>query len=328
MKKRILILFIMIFAAVNAYSATVIKMGSIAPAGSLWDMKLKELALEWKKITNGEVELKLYMGGAVGDEENMIRTMKMGGLNAGAMTAQGIKGIASDSFALCLPCIVKDDDEFNYVFEKMKPTFESALEKQGFITLGWAMTGWVNFFSKSPVASPDDLKKQKIAIDTDGRISKIWTDLGFHAIPLAFNDLVAGLFSGMADSTYLTPLAASSMGLTKMAPYMCDFKIAPVYCAIVIEKKGWNRIPQKYRESLKAATSRIADQLYDIIKVDEAKAIEVMKKDRLVICQVPEADRDKWLAIGRDGSKYFSKELISPEVYSEMIRYVDEYRKK
>ena len=63
-------------------------------------------------------------------------------------------------------------------------------------------------------------------------------------------------------------------------------------------------------------------------KVDEAKAIEVMKKDRLVICQVSEADRDKWLAIGRDGSEYFSKELISPEVYSEMIRYVDEYRKK
>lgn len=328
MKKRILILLILIFTAVNSYSATVIKMGSIAPAGSLWDMKLKELALEWKKITNGEVELKLYMGGTVGDEDNMIRTMKMGGLNAGAMTAQGLKGISPDSFALCLPCIVSDDDEFEYVFEKMKPTFEKALEKQGFVTLGWAMTGWVNFFSKTPVVSPDDLKKTKIAIDTDGRISKIWTDLGFHAIPLAFNDLVAGLFSGMADSTYLTPLAASSMGLTKMAPNMCDFRIAPVYCAVVMERRGWNRIPPKYRESLKAKTSEITSQLYDIIKVDEARAIEVMKKDSLVINEVPAEAREQWLAIGRNGSEYFSKELISPEVYEEMMRYVDEYRKK
>ncbi len=204
--KKIFVFLFMICTLISSYAGTVIKLGTIAPAGSLWDIKLKEMASEWNRITNGEVQLKLYMGGTVGDEDNMIRAMKVGGLNACAITAQGMKDIASDTFALCLPYIVKDDDEFEYVFERIKGDFEQCLDKQGFVTLGWAMTGWVNFFSKDPVVSPEDLKKEKIAIDTDGRLSKIWTELGFRAIPLSFNDIVASLYSGMVDTTYVLSL--------------------------------------------------------------------------------------------------------------------------
>ncbi|MBR5672349.1 MAG: TRAP transporter substrate-binding protein DctP [Spirochaetales bacterium] len=327
MKKLFVFLFLFC-SLVSSYAGTVIKLGSIAPAGSLWDIKLREIASEWKAITNGEVQLKLYLGGTVGDEDNMIRAMKVGGLNACAITAQGLKNIDSNTFAMCLPYIVKDDAEFEYVFDKVKGDFEQILDKQGFVTLGWAMTGWVNFFSKDPVVSPEDLKKEKIAIDTDGRLSKIWTELGFRAIPLSFNDLVASLYSGMIDALYLTPLAASSMGLVKTAPHMCEHKIAPVYCAFVVEKKAWNRVPAKYREPLKQRTAEIAGEFYDIIKVDEAKAIEVMKKNGLQIHQVSDSVAQEWLKLSVDGSDAFSRELISKDLYDKIIAIVNEYRKK
>ena len=268
------------------------------------------------------------MGGTVGDEDNMIRAMKVGGLNACAITAQGMKNIASDTFAMCLPYIVKDDDEFEYVFDKVKGDFEQALDKQGFVTLGWAMTGWVNFFSRDPVVSPEDLKKEKIAIDTDSRLSKIWTELGFRAIPLSFNDLVASLYSGMIDTIYVTPLAASAMGIMKTAPHMCNYKIAPVYCAFIVEKKAWNRVPAKYREPLKEKTAEIAGEFYDIIKVDEAKAIEVMKKNGLQIHEVSDSVAQEWQKLSIDGSDAFSRELISKDLYDKIISIVNEYRKK
>ena len=326
--KKVFIFLFLFCSLVASYAGTVIKLGTIAPAGSLWDIKLREIASEWKRITNGEVQLKLYMGGTVGDEDNMIRAMKVGGLNASALTAQGLKNIDSNTFALCLPYIVKDDDEFNFVFDKIKSDFEQALEKQGFITLGWAMTGWVNFFSRDPVVGPEDLRKEKISIDTDGRISKVWTELGFRAIPLSFNDLVASLYSGMIDALYVTPLAASAMGIVKTAPHMCAYKIAPVYCAFVVEKKAWNRVPVKYREPLKERTAEIAGEFYDIIKVDEAKAIEVMKKNGLQINEVPDSVAQEWLNLSIDGSDAFSRELISRDLYDKIIAIVNEYRKK
>lgn len=326
--KKIFVFLFMICTLISSYAGTVIKLGTIAPAGSLWDIKLREMASEWNRITNGEVQLKLYMGGTVGDEDNMIRAMKVGGLNACAITAQGMKDIASDTFALCLPYIVKDDDEFEYVFERIKGDFEQCLDKQGFVTLGWAMTGWVNFFSKDPVVSPEDLKKEKIAIDTDGRLSKIWTELGFRAIPLSFNDIVASLYSGMVDTTYVTPLAASAMGIVKSAPHMCDYQIAPVYCSVIVEKKAWNRVPAKYRDALKQRTTEIAGEFYSIIKVDEAKALEVMKRNGLQVHAVSEDIAKEWLDLSRKGSDAFSRELISKELYYKIIAIVDEYRKK
>ena len=326
--KKIFVFLFMLCTLISSYAGTVIKLGTIAPAGSLWDIKLREMASEWNRISNGEVQLKLYMGGTVGDEDNMIRAMKVGGLNACAITAQGMKNIASDTFALCLPYIVKDDDEFDYVFERVKGDFEQALDKQGFVTLGWAMTGWVHFFSRDPVVSPEDLKKEKISIDTDGRLSKVWTELGFRAIPLSFNDLVASLYSGMIDAIYVTPLAASAMGVTKTAPHMCNYRIAPVYCAVVVEKKAWNRVPAKYKDALKQRTSEIAGEFYGIIKVDEAKAVEVMKKNGLQIHDVSDDVAQEWVKISRDGSAAFSRELISRELYDKIIAVVDEYRKK
>ena len=326
--KKLLIFIYLFCSLISSYAGTVIKLGSIAPTGSLWDIKLREIAAEWKSITNGEVQLKLYMGGTVGDEDNMIRAMKVGGLNACAITAQGMKEIASDTFALCLPYIVKDDDEFEYVFDKVKADFEQALDKQGFVTLGWAMTGWVNFFTRDPVVSPADLKKEKIAIDNDSRISKIWTELGFRAIPLSFNDLVASLYSGMIDATYVTPLAASSMGVVKIAPHMCDYRIAPVYCSFIVEKKAWNRVPAKYRDALKQRTAEIAGEFYDIMKVDEAEAVEVMKKNGLQVHSVPDAVAQEWLKLSTDGSDAFSRELISRALYDKIIAIVNEYRKK
>jgi TRAP-type C4-dicarboxylate transport system substrate-binding protein len=327
MKKLFVFLFLFC-SIISSFAGTVIKLGSIAPAGSLWDIKLREMASEWNRISNGEVQLKLYMGGTVGDENNMIRAMKVGGLNACAITAQGMNNIASNTFALCLPYIVKNDDEFEYVFDKVKGDFEQALDNQGFVTLGWAMTGWVNFFSRDPVVSPADLKKEKIAVDTDGRLSKIWTELGFRAIPLSFNDLVASLYSGMIDATYVTPLAASAMGLVKTAPHMCDYRIAPVYCAVIVEKKAWNRVPAKYRDPIKERTAEIAGEFYDIIKVDEAKAIEVMKKNGLQIHEVSDSVAQEWLKLSMDGSDAFSRELISKDLYDKIISIVNEYRKK
>ena len=57
--KKIFIFLFMVCTLFYSYAGTVIKLGTIAPAGSLWDIKLREMASEWSRITNGEVQLKL-----------------------------------------------------------------------------------------------------------------------------------------------------------------------------------------------------------------------------------------------------------------------------
>ena len=161
MKKIFIILFVFISTAAFTQE---IKIGTVAPAGSAWETTLKEIASEWTRISGGEISVKIYSGGTVGDEEDIIRKIKLGRLNAAALTSQGIKNISNDLFALSIPMLVKDDEEFEYVFEKIKPQFDKKLEENGFVPLGWAMTGWVKWFTKSKILYPDDLKQGKIRL--------------------------------------------------------------------------------------------------------------------------------------------------------------------
>src|ERR1700690_381817 len=109
-------------AAVNV-SALTIKLGSLAPVGSPWELGVKKIAAEWERISGGTVTLKIYAGGVAGDEPDMIRKMRIGTLNAALITVTGLQGIFNGVKTLSYPLLVRSDDELSYVLDHMKPFF-------------------------------------------------------------------------------------------------------------------------------------------------------------------------------------------------------------
>jgi TRAP-type transport system periplasmic protein len=63
-----------------------IKLASLAPAGSSWDLGLKQIAADWKKVSNGSVVVKIYPGGIAGDESDVIRKIRISQLQAAGLT--------------------------------------------------------------------------------------------------------------------------------------------------------------------------------------------------------------------------------------------------
>ncbi|MCI0426354.1 MAG: C4-dicarboxylate ABC transporter substrate-binding protein, partial [Actinobacteria bacterium] len=49
-------------------SAVVVRMGTLAPSGSSWELILRRMGVEWGQSTDGELRLRIYAGGTVGDE--------------------------------------------------------------------------------------------------------------------------------------------------------------------------------------------------------------------------------------------------------------------
>lgn len=326
MKKMLYFLLIAVAASVTAQE---IKIGTVAPAGSAWETALKEIAAEWTRISNGEIIVRIYTGGTVGDEEDIIRKVKLGRLHAAALTSQGIKSISNDLFALSIPMLVKDDNEFDYVFKKMRPVFDNELQKNGFVPLGWAMTGWVKWFTKTKVLYPDDLMQVRLAVDNaDEKAIQIWQRIGFKVIPLSFPDLMSGIYSGMADGTYITPYAANAMGMADHTPYMLDLPITPVYGLLTISDRTWRRVNDRYKPQLLSKTEEILEKFYDKIMAIENEGLALMKQKGLNVVPVtPDAEK-AWEKIVESGVSLYVQQTITPSVYSEIRSYIDEYRRK
>jgi TRAP-type transport system periplasmic protein len=225
-----------------------IKLASLAPAGSTWDIGLKQIAADWKKVSNGSVTVKIYPGGIAGDEADVIRKIRIGQIQAAGLTGIGLSRIHNGVLAIQLPMVVRTDAELTYVLEKLKPVMEQELAQRQFKVLFWMPVGWVHFFSKSPVTGPDDLRKQKLftwAGDPDGL--QTWKEAGFTPIPLAITDMMTSLQSGMVEAFSATPLSAASYQWFGLAKNMCDMKWAPLIGGLVISTPAWESIPADVR---------------------------------------------------------------------------------
>ncbi len=327
-KHIILLLIIASVLTLPAYSLT-IKIGSIAPARSPWDKALRELGREWAKITEGQVKLKIYPGGIAGNQDDMIRKMRMGILGGAVMVNIGLTKLYPDVYALNIPFLITTEDELNYVLDKLKPIYEKGIEEKGFKVIIWSLAGFVHFFTKEPVRYPEDMKKHKLSFTTnEPEMEQAWKKSGYHVVPNDLNDLMMALQSGMVTAFYLPPLVAGSGQYFPLAPNMCSQRIAPLVGGIVLTKSIWEKIPEKYKKEMMDVCFRLADQLYKKTVELEKEAIEEMIKHGLKIVDFPPGAMQKWREASDKGMNELIGKVFSKEIYDLLLHYLEEFRKK
>ena len=69
---------------------TVLKIATLAPEGSSWIIALRQIDAEIRSETDGQVRLKIYAGGVQGDEDVMLRKIRIGQLHAAGLGGPGI----------------------------------------------------------------------------------------------------------------------------------------------------------------------------------------------------------------------------------------------
>ena len=310
-----------------AGSALTIKLGSLAPAGSPWELGLKRMAAEWERISGGTVTVKIYAGGVAGDEPDMVRKIRIGTLNAALITVTGLQGIFNGVKTLSYPLLMHNDDELTYVLSKMEPLFDTELQKRGFKPVMWSPGGWVYFFSRAPVFMPDDLKKQKLWV-WSGNPDEVqaYQSAGFQTVTLAATDLMTSLQGGMVDALVTSPLVAASSQWFGIAGNMSALRLAPLWGATVVSMKSWSEVPADLQPKLIDAAQKIADSLLpDLLKAD-GQAIAVMQKYGLKINETSTAARTAWTELLQKTFSPLVGKLYDKDAFELVVRYLSEYR--
>ncbi len=78
--KWILLLFLLIVLWPAAgIGRTVLKLATVAPEGSVWMNTFNRMNSEIEAVTGGEVKFKVYAGGVLGGDKDILRLILMGG---------------------------------------------------------------------------------------------------------------------------------------------------------------------------------------------------------------------------------------------------------
>jgi len=324
----VLLLAATLSAPVGVMSApTVVKMATLAPEGSSWFRVLQEMGEEWRKASDGAVTLRIYPGGVAGDEDAMIRKMRIGQIQAAAITGIGLAYLEPSFYALHIPMMYDSDEEFDFVRDRYAPVLERKLAEKGFVVLNWGDAGWVHFFSKDPVVTPAEAKALKLfQWSGDTKLLQLYKETGFHPVPLSTNDLLPGLQTGMVNGYSSTPLVSLAFQWFGLAPNMADLRYAPLTGATVIEKGAWEKIPPDLRPKLLEASRRAGLRLRAEIRRLNQEALGVMEKNGLKIHKVPPEVQAQWRKMVEDVYPQVRGKIMPAEAFDTVRRYRDEYR--
>ena len=306
----------------------VIKIATLAPEGSTWAEIFNDLNAELKTATNNGVRLKIYPGGVLGNEKDMIRKMFIGQIHGALLTSAGLSTIFDEMDVFQIPFLFNTYDEVDYVLKKMDGFFKKGFADKGYILPSWSEGGFIRMMSTQPIASLDDLKKAKIWTWEDAPMAKaIFYEAGISAIPLSLPDVLVALQTGLVEVVYAPPSGAISLQWFTKTKYMTDFPLMYLIGGIVIKRNIFTKLQPEHREILLALCSKYMDILKLEVRKENQEAIQVMAKHGVKLIrpsekQIAEFKDLSIRAMNRQIGKSFSE-----KIKDDVIGYVEEYRK-
>lgn len=328
-RQRYVMLVLLAFAVATGVAAQTIRIGSAAPENSPWGRALNRVAAEWLDISNGRVRVQVFHNSIAGTEADMVRKMRIGQLQAVVITSTGLSNFSDRSLTLSMPLLIRDQGEFEYVFERVKDDLASEIEDRGFHVMSWSMAGWMYFFSSSEVRSPAQLRAIKLAASPEEmELVRAYQLMGYQPIPLPYTERLAGLTNGMADSFLTVPILAAGFQWFGVTPYMMNLKIGPAPGAVLMSDRAFRTLPRDLRDDMFTVIEEVTAELDADIRALEAEAIDTMAQYGLELVELTDGEVQVWINELEESYDVTLGLVFDEEFYREIQGLLDEYRSR
>jgi len=303
----------------------IIKLATVAPEGTEYYNLLFEMGQRWQQETNGQIQLRIYPNGVVGGERDTIRKMRVGQIQASAMSSIGLAELTDQIQAFTLPMGFKNYDEIDRVKNVMFGDISEGLSQSGFKLLFLVDIGWVYWFSTEEISVPQDLMDAKIFTTGGDYVTvELFKKFGFNAIPVSETDILTSLQTGMINSMQTVPILSLSSGWSALMPNMLDLKWGAFVGAVIVDERVWKKIKPEHQKIMMDIAQDIGKKYQKSGREMEKKAIDVMQQYGMKI----KKPSDEEIAIWNDFKDEITPDVIDTyltnEIYEKVTSAINE----
>jgi TRAP-type C4-dicarboxylate transport system substrate-binding protein len=304
-----------------------IKLATLAPENSSLMQVFNEMNAEVLRETGGKVGFKMFAGFVMGDEEDVLRKLRVGLVHAAVFTATALTDMDPALRSLQIPFLFSNYGEVDYVMEKMEPDFRAALLKEGYEVLGWPELGFLYFMSTSPIAGLEDLKGKKVWAKANMPMSQAMIDrAGVSTVAIGLPDVLVALQTHLLDVVYNSPYYALVTQWNTQVKYFTDLPLSYIGGALLVDRKIMAKMPAPLQETVRKVCAAHLQRLNEKTRKDNEDAIQIILK-RGVQKVTPDAAHVKGFKdLSDEAMAGLDAKFLPPTAVSKVRAALAEYR--
>lgn len=311
--------------------ARTFKIATITPDGSTWMQSIRTGSKEIEEKTQGRVKFKFYPGGVMGDDQSVLRKIRIGQLHGGLVSGAAIVKNNTDYQVYGLLLKYRSQDEIEHIRTTYDPIIQKGFEKDGFIALGLAESGFAYIMSvNEPVTSVTQLRKQKVWVPANDASSlEAITAFGVTPIPLPFGDVLAGLQTGMINTVAMSPIGAIALQWHTRIKYLTDLPLMYSLGIFAFNAKAFNKIRPSDQKIVREVMGKIFDKIDTHNKTSNRESLAVMKELGITFVTPTAEEKLEWIKLSDAAIERMEKSgLVDKKTISKVDKMLKQYRSK
>lgn len=302
----------------------VLKFATLIPPDTAWMKEVNRWAAEVKRESHGRLIFKIYPGGIMGDEPDVLRKIRSRELQGAFFTGYGIGRIYSPARVLEMPFLFKNTDESDYVRDRLMPEIKQGFRKHGFELLGWPEVGFIHFFSKYPIHSLAELKTRHIWLWQGDPMGEAFAKAaGVAPIPLSIIDVYMQLSArhGSIDTVYNSPFGVLALQWYTKLKYATNISMTNGIGSLVVSNRFFNSLPPDLQALLQRTGKITGQHITAIMRRDNQKSIVQLKKSGIkFMWSWSKKESGKLILLRDQAAKIMADSGYIPHAYFERTR--------
>jgi TRAP-type C4-dicarboxylate transport system substrate-binding protein len=260
---------------------------------------MRAAADEVKQRTEGRVEFRYYPGGVMGDDATVMRKIRLGQLQGGALTASELSLVYPDAVVYGLPFLFEGPTQLGPVREAVDPLLKSGIRDKGFEVLSISGVGFAYMMSSKPLQNIEHLRSGKVWIPNNDLISeRTFTAGGVSPVPLPLADVFTSLQTGMIDIVGNTPAGAIALQWHTRIKHVFDAPLAYVVGYVVLENRAFARLSEADRAVVLEAFAKASERIDAENLRADASAMDALRGEGIEVFTPDAEELARWRAVG------------------------------
>jgi len=299
--KKLNLVLVLSLLSINspAVLAKTIKIATISPEGTYWMKQMRAGAKEIKEKTQGRVKFKFYPGGVMGNDDNVLRKVRIGQLHGGAITIGSLSQSTPDTTIYGLPFLFSSIDDAAEIRKTSDPMLNKKIDESGFVCFGIAQGGFTYLMSKDPINSLDDLRKQKSWVPEKSDVGlSVYRYVGVTPISLPLSDVLTGLQTGLINTIITSPIGALALQWHTHVEYVVDLPLNYLAAMMIVDKKVFDKLSETDQAIVREVMGNVYKRIDEQNRVDNIEARQALINQGVKFVKLSDKEKEEWDKLG------------------------------